>query len=97
MAKKEWREVPVEELTEEAVRRWFCRLRELYREERHRVHNKKVEIWQLKVKITELQRELSVLKKENNRLKEWRQERKKVEWGGKLEKSDFKKKFFDSL
>lgn len=92
MAKKEWREVPESELTEEEVRRWFNRLRELYKEERHRVHNIKVERWQLKVRICELESQVSKLKKENERLKAPKEKREKKE-----EKVDFKKNFFDSL
>ena len=89
MAKKEWREVPVEELTEEEVRRWFVRLRELYREERHRVHNLKVERWQLRVEVTKLKHENAILRKGSRKVT--------VSWWVKKEVSDFKKKFFDSL
>ncbi len=95
MAKKEWREVPVEELSEEDVRRWFCRLRELYREERHRVHDKKVEIWQLKEQITQLNREKKSLLKEIHTLKQ--ENEKKDSRTREQKRADFKKSFFDSL
>lgn len=89
MAKKEWREVPVEELTEEEVRRWFVRLRELLREQRHLIHDRKIERGKLRLRITQLEHEKSVLKKENEKLKEKKEK--------PPEKSDFKKKFLDSL
>lgn len=70
MAKKEYREVPVEELTEEQLKRWFQRLRELYKWEQHHVHEIKVERWQLRSERITLLHEIKVLKKENRRLKE---------------------------
>ena len=97
MSKKERRLVPESELTEEEVRRWFNRLRELYQEALHNIHSRKVERWELRVKICNLQHEIAVLKKENEKLRSRKEEKKKIEWGEKLEKSDFKKKFFDSL
>lgn len=95
MAKKEWREVPESELTEEEVRRWFVRLRELYREERHRVHNMKVERGQLRVKICELESHNAHLRKVNAHLEQMMQ--KKKEKKSETPKTDFKKKFLDSL
>lgn len=89
MAKKERREVPVEELSEEEVRRWFVRLRELLREQRHLIHNRKIERGELKLRITQLEHEKSVLRKENEKLKATKEK--------KREKVDFKKSFFDRL
>lgn len=89
MAKKERREVPVEELSEEEVRRWFVRLRELLREQRHLIHNRKIERGELKLRITQLEHEKSVLRKENEKLKATKEKKK--------EKVDFKKNFFDRL
>jgi len=70
MAKKEYREIPVEELTDEQLRRWFQRLRELYKWEQHHVHEVKVERWQLRNERFTLLHEIKVLKKENRLLKE---------------------------
>ena len=89
MAKKERREVPVEELSEEEVRRWFVRLRELLREQRHLIHNRKIERGELKLRITQLEHEKSILRKENEKLKATKEKKK--------EKVDFKKNFFDRL
>ena len=49
MAKKEYREVPVEELTDEELKRWFQRLRELYKWEKNHVHEIKIERWKLRL------------------------------------------------
>ena len=107
MAKKEYREVPVEELTEEELKRWFQRLRELYKWEQHHVHEIKIERWQLRNERFTLLHEIKVLKRENRLLKEeiekmkrdvTRTEKKeKKEKAVKSEVVDFKKKFFDSL
>lgn len=111
MARKEYREIPVEELTDEQLRRWFQRLRELYKWEQHHVHEVKVERWQLRNERFTLLHEIKVLKKENRLLKEEiekmkrdaiRAEKKaekkeKKEKAVKSEVTDFKKKFFDSL
>lgn len=107
MAKKEYREVPVDELTEEELKRWFQRLRELYKSEQHHVHEVKVERWQLRNERFTLLHEIKVLKRENRLLKEeiekmkrdaTRSEKKeKKEKPVKAEVVDFKKKFFDSL
>ena len=104
MAKKEYREVPVEELTEEELKRWFQRLRELYKWEKNHVHEIKIERWRLRDERFTLLHEIKVLKKENRHLKE---KIEKMEMGEKktekksenkkAEKVDFKKKFFDSL
>lgn len=111
MAKKEYREVPVDELTEEELKRWFQRLRELYKSEQHHVHEIKVERWQLRNERFTLFHEIKVLKRENRLLKEEIEKmkrdairaEKKAEKKEKKEKAvksevvDFKKKFFDSL
>lgn len=98
MAKKEWREVPESELTEEEVRRGFNRLRELFKESQHRVHEMKVERGKLRVEVDKLKHENRVLTREIKRLKE--EENLRVERKGAVQKKemvDFKKKFFDSL
>lgn len=104
MAKKEYREVPVEELTEEELKRWFQRLRELYKWEKNHVHEIKIERWRLRDERFTLLHEIKVLKKENRHLKEkiekMEMREKKTEKKSenkKAEKVDFKKKFFDSL
>lgn len=108
MAKKEYREVPVEELTDEELKRGFQRLRELYKWEQHHVHEVKVERWLLKVERDKMKKQIRILTNENKFLKEkierltmklnklWEQKEKK-EKPIKSEKVDFKKKFFDSL
>lgn len=93
MAKKEWRLVPESELTEEEVRRWFNRLRELYQEEKNRVHEMKVERGKMRLEKERLIHEITVLTKRNKYL-EGLVEKKQKE---KTEKADFKKKFLDSL
>lgn len=70
MARKEYREIPVEELTDEQLRRWFQRLRELYKSEKNHVHEIKIERWQLRNERFTLFHEIKVLKKENRLLKE---------------------------
>ena len=99
MAKKEWRLVPESELTEEEVRRWFNRLRELYQWEKNRVHEMKVERGKMKVERERLIHEIAVLTKRNKYLeglveKKQKEQEKQKE---KTEKSDFKKRFLDSL
>lgn len=94
MAKKERREVPENELTEEEVRRWFNRLRELYKESTHRIHEMKVERWKMRVEMENLKTENIHLMK---RIKHLEMAKEK-----KVEKkdtpvNDFKKKFLDSL
>lgn len=93
MAKKEWRLVPESELTEEEVRRWFNRLRELYQGEKNRVHEMKVERGKMRLEKEHLIHEIAVLTKRNKYL-EGLVEKKQKE---KTEKVDFKKKFLDSL
>ena len=106
MAKKEWKLVPESDLTEEEVRRGFNRLRELYKEAMDKLHERKVEKTKLNITICELKKENSTLIKEvkhlnyllekaNDKLEKTKMANEsKVE---KDEKSDFKKKFFDSL
>ena len=97
MAKKEWREVPESELTEEEVRRGFNRLRELFKESQQRVHEMKVERGKLRVSVSKLKHEIRVLTRE---LREFKWEGWRVEWKGatqKVEMTDFKKRFFDNL
>lgn len=79
---------PESELTEQEVRQGFNRLRELYQDATHRIHELKVERGKMNVEICELKHQISHLKKENERLKNKKE---------KQEKTDFKKKFFDSL
>ena len=69
MAKKEWREVPESELTEEEVRRGFNRLRELFKESQQRVHEMKVERGKLRVSVSRLKHEIRVLTRELKELK----------------------------
>lgn len=101
MAKKEWREVPESELTEEEVRRWFNRLRELYKEMTHKLHERKIEIKERNVMIIKLKQEKSILQKENKHLKQiaeqWDKETKKTDKTKIVKESDFKKRFLDSL
>lgn len=97
MAKKEWREVPESELTEEEVRRWFNRLRELFKESQHRVHEMKVERGKLRLENEKLKKEVRILTRENKMLKEWWEVRTPNRVSSKVEMVDFKKKFFDSL
>ena len=111
MARKEWKPVPESELTEEEVRRWFNRLRELYQGEKNHVHEIKLERWKLRAEKFDLLHEIKVLKRENRLLTEKiekmeSQAEKKVEKKEKLIKEkkkensdlvDFRKKFFDSL
>lgn len=94
MAKKEYREVPVEELTEEQLKRWFQRLRELYKSEQHHVHEIKVERWQLRNERFTLFHEIKVLKRENRLLKEEIEKIKKdaVRAEKKAEKKEKKEK-----
>jgi hypothetical protein len=88
MAKKERREVPENELTEEEVRKWFNRLRELYKEALSHIHEIKAERWKLRHERELLLKEIRLLKKENEKMKSEKERKPKV---------DFKKKFFDSL
>lgn len=105
MAKKEWREVPESELTEEEVRRWFNRLRELYKEAMWKLHERKIERKKMNVMLIELKHERYVLRKENKKLKRLiehgNNEPNKADINPKKAKdvpvNDFKKKFFDSL
>lgn len=105
MAKKEWREVPESELTEEEVRRWFNRLRELYKEAMWRLHERKIERKKMNVMLIELKHERYVLRKENKKLKRLIEDSNNEpnKAGRKPKKvkdepvNDFKKKFFDSL
>ena len=98
MAKKEWREVPESELTEEEVRRWFNRLRELFKESQHRVHEMKAERGKLRVEVERLRKELRILTRENKRLNEQREKTKTQQRvNSKVGMTDFKKKFFESL
>ena len=97
MAKKEYREVPVDELTEEELKRWFQRLRELYKGEQYHVHEIKVERGKLRVENEKLRKEIRLLTKENKMLKEWWEVRTPKRVSSKVEMVDFKKKFFDSL
>lgn len=103
MAKKEWRLVPEPELTEQEVRKWFNRLRELYQDATKRIHELKV-IWKEKnLRIEELQIEIWKLRKENKHLKyelemmEKKENKQVKEPKNKTEKVDFKKRFLDSL
>lgn len=92
--KKPYVEVPESDLTEEEVRRGFNRLRELYKEAKNHIHEIKVDRWKLRAERFDLLHEIKILKRENRILKE------KIEKTGKIkiaEKSDFKKKFLDSL
>ena len=84
MAKKKYVERPVSEFTEEELRWWFENLRKLYKEATHRIHELKEEKKALNTKINWLLSAISKLKKEA------REENIKP-------KSDFKKKFLDSL
>lgn len=84
MAKKKYVERPVSEFTEEELRLWFENLRRLYKESTHRIHELKEEKKALNTKINWLLSTISKLKKET------REENAKP-------KSDFKKKFLDSL
>ena len=93
---------PESELTEEEVRRWFNRLRELYQEALHRIHDMKAERGKLRDEAIKLKHQIRVLTKENKKLKEGGE--LKVERVGatqkvkmKVEMSDFRKKFFDNL
>jgi hypothetical protein len=61
----------------------------LLREQRHLIHNRKIERGELKLRITQLEHEKSVLRKENEKLKAIKEKKK--------EKVDFKKNFFDRL
>jgi cell division protein FtsB len=61
----------------------------LLREQRHLIHNRKIERGELKLRITQLEHEKSVLRKENEKLKATKEKKK--------EKVDFKKNFFDRL
>ena len=79
---------PESELTEQEVRKGFNRLRELYKDATNRIHEMKVERGKMNVEICELKHQISRLTKENERLKNNKPQK---------EKSDFKKKFFDSL
>lgn len=79
---------PESELTEQEVRQGFNRLRELYQDATHRIHELKVERGQKNTRICELEHEICRLRKQIKHL-ENEKERK--------EKSDFKKKFFESL
>jgi len=101
MAKKEWREVPESELTEEQVRRWFNRLRELYKEAKNHIHEIKVDRGKLRVEKYDLLHEIKILKRENRVLKEEMERMEKAERQAEkskvIEKSDFKKRFLDSL
>ena len=94
MAKKERREVPESELTEEEVRRWFNRLRELFKESQHRVHEMKVERGKLRVENEKLKREIRFLTRELNNVKNGKPQKRVNE---KVEVVEFKKKFLDSL
>lgn len=99
MAKKEWKLVPESDLTEEEVRRWFNRLRELYQESLHLLHERRVERGKLRQMVCELEHENAHLKRKIEHLnysleRANKKVEKKVE---KEEKTDFKKKFFDSL
>lgn len=96
MTKKKWTPTPESELTEEEVRRWFNRLRELYREATSRIHDMKVERWQKNKKIFLLESENARLRKRNKYLEENIGQEPKKETVNK-DKIDFKKKFFDSL
>lgn len=103
MAKKERRLVPEPELTEQEVRKWFNRLRELYKDATNRIHELKV-IWKEKnLRIEKLQIEIWKLRKENKHLKyelemmEKKENKQVKEPKNKTEKVDFKKRFLDSL
>ena len=67
--KKPYVPVPESELTEEEVRRWFNRLRELYQDAIHRIHDMKVERWKMRVEKESLIHRISLLTKENRYLK----------------------------
>lgn len=106
MSKKEWKLVPESDLTEEEVRRGFNRLRELYKEAMDKLHERKVERAQLNTIICDLKKENSTLRKEIKHLnyllekandKVEKLEMIKEKTVDKKEKSDFRKKFFDSL
>lgn len=101
MAKKERKEVPESELTEEEVRRWFNRLRELYKEAMYRIHEMKSEKKNLNVKICELEHENSRLIKRNKfleaKIESESNKKEKKEKEKNTDKVDFKKKFLDSL
>lgn len=91
---------PESELTEEQVRKWFNNLRVLYQEALHRIHEIKMQKKELSKKIIRLEQEKAALRKENKNLKSWLEresmkEKKSDSWISV--KSDFKKKFFDSL
>lgn len=79
---------PESELTEQQVRQWFNRLRELYNEAKNRIHELKVERGQKNVRICELEHENFILMKEIKKLKNDKE---------KKDNTDFKKKFLDSL
>ena len=93
---------PESELTEEEVRRWFNRLRELYQQSQSRVHQLKVERKEKNLKIIELEKTIWALIKENKHLnyelnkgKKEKKTENPIEIASNL--MDFKKKFFDSL
>ena len=95
-------ETPESELTEEEVRRWFNRLRELYKQSQARVHELKVERKEKNFKIIELEGEIRALRKENKHLnyelnkgKKEKKTENPIEIASNL--MDFKKKFFESL
>ena len=96
MAKKVWKLTPESELTEEEVRKWFNRLRELYREATSRIHAMKIERGQKNMKIHLLEWENAKLRRRNKYLEENIGQEPKKETVNK-DKIDFKKKFFDSL
>lgn len=103
MAKKEWRLVPEPELTEQEVRKWFNRLRELYKDATTHIHEIKLVVKEKNLRIEELQIEIWKLRKENKHLKyelemmEKKENKQVKEPKNKTEKADFKKRFFDSL
>ena len=98
---KTYTPTPESELTEQEVRKWFNRLRELYQEALHRIHELKVDRGKLRVDVERLNHEVRVLTREKQL-----RERKSFNMGksmapkkikAKLEVVEFKKKFLDNL
>lgn len=106
--KKPYVPVPVEELTDEELKRWFQRLRELYQWEQHHVHEVKIERWKLRVEVDKLKKEIRILTRDIRLQKEEYEkiiaklnkqlnDKKPIEKKKEEPVNDFKKKFLDSL